>query len=67
MTFIIAAIVSIIGGIGAYLFRATLGAWIFAKPNPAQQAVDQQRKMDQAVIDTPDQAEAVRKLKDGKA
>jgi hypothetical protein len=66
ITLIIAAIVSIIGGIGTYLFRATIGSWIFSKPDPAQAAVNQQKAMDDAAMNPPSQAQAVKDLKDGR-
>lgn len=64
---LIAVAVSAGGGILAYLFRDTVLAFLFTKPSDAQAAVNQQRAMDQAVIDSPDQAKAVQELKDGSA
>jgi hypothetical protein len=64
---IIAVFASVVGGIGTYLFRSTIGSWLFNKPSPAQAAVNQQKAMDEAVLDSPSQEQAVKDLEDGNA
>jgi hypothetical protein len=64
---IIAVAISAAGGIGAFLFRHTIGAVLFPPANPAQDAVNQQKKMDQDVIDPLSQSQAVKKLEDDDA
>jgi hypothetical protein len=64
---ILAVVASVVGGIGTYLFRSTIGSWLFSKPSPAQAAVFQQKAMDEAVVNRPDQAQAVKDLRDGDA
>lgn len=49
----------------AYVFKDTVLAWIFRKPNPAQVAVNTQQKMDQDLINRPSQEQAVKDLEDG--
>jgi hypothetical protein len=66
LTTIIAVVVACLGGIGTYLFRSTIGAVLFPPANPAQDAVNQQRKMDQAVVDPMSQSQAVKDLEDGR-
>jgi hypothetical protein len=63
---IIAVAVSGAGGILAWLFKDTIGAVLFPPKNPAQDAVNQQRKMDQDAVNPVSQAQAVKDLEDGK-
>ena len=57
--------ISAAGGCIAYLFRDTVLAAIFRRPSPVQQVVNTQQKMDQDMIDVPDQQKAIKELDDG--
>lgn len=56
---------AVLAGFVVWLAEHTfLGRWI-SPPSQAQQAVDTERREAQAVVDSPDQAEAVRELRRG--
>jgi len=62
---LIAVGVSAAGGCLAYLFKDTILAAIFRKPDPTQQAIDKQRQMDQNLINPPSEDQTSKDLKDG--
>jgi hypothetical protein len=50
----------------SFFAKRILGA-VFPEKSPAQEAVDTETKMAQAVADTPDKAAAIQELEDGTA
>lgn len=53
------------GSILAYLFKGTVGAWLFKKPPVAQQTADIQQKMDEEIINKPTMSQTEKNLQNG--
>lgn len=69
-TVIAAALSAVVGWIVKRILNAILmSAGVLKKfrRNPAQEAVNAERRMAQAQVDTPDQEQAVKELEDGTA
>ncbi len=60
-----AFLIGLIGDIGAWLAEKLFLGRFFAKPSPAQQAVNIETKMAQDVADAPDRAQTVKELDNG--
>ena len=66
MGILLSLLASVAASVIAFIFREVIGGF-FRPKSPGQVASDVERKMAQAVADTPDQAKAVKLLDDGNA
>jgi hypothetical protein len=63
---IIAIAIAGCGGILTFLFRKTIGAWLFPiPPSVPQQMVDKQKKMDNDILNPPDKNKTINDLNNG--